>query len=411
MASFNNNYTSDCGSIDFKPWNVLKQDFGQCFFHIGIELPIYGLFAISSAYYTGKREITYSVPFTWNTLQSFIIYLRAIFVSFLVLSPIIQLMIIFGIFHDANINIVEICIVSLKSFAWILHLIYTLRLKRGLSYNTRGPKPIIFIWSLTAIVSVLSFRTQYFNFKHLHPPSSRSQDQLSSTSTSFLPEEDDDERHLILHAWISGLELLIQGLYFLTIIPSSIHLEQRHYRSIFEGTNAHESHSILNHESNSFVGFQEEDEDPMSLGIAKEDKSFLSKLTISWVNPLMMKGCCGYLRYPDDLFDLPPSLSTANVAAKFQDINFATQHLSSLAGSTPGGKYSLVKSLHKNFGLEFYAIGILKFVSDACGFCGPVLLNLLVSHIEGSNYDVQYEWEGYIYVVGLFFATLIGKCN
>jgi hypothetical protein len=116
------NYTTDCGSSDFTIWNYDNKEFGKCFFRVCLELPFFALFAISSAYYTGKREITYSVPFTWNSMQSVIIYSRAIWISCLVLTPIIQLMTDFSIFH-VQINVVQASIVSFKSLAWILHLL------------------------------------------------------------------------------------------------------------------------------------------------------------------------------------------------------------------------------------------------------------------------------------------------
>jgi ATP-binding cassette subfamily C (CFTR/MRP) protein 10 len=196
---------------------------------------------------------------------------------------------------------------------------------------------------------------------------------------------------------VSGLELFLQGIYFLTLIPSSTHLEQRHYRSIFvDGVNVHESHSILNHESNSFVGFHEDDDDPLHLGVAKENAGIFSRLTLSWANPLMMKGSCGFLKYPDDLFELPPPISTAYVSEKFED-----------AGANSAHRYSLVKTLHNCFGLEFYSIGILRFIADASGFAGPILLNYLVSFIEQGE-NTQAEWHGYIYVAGMFVAAFIG---
>jgi ATP-binding cassette subfamily C (CFTR/MRP) protein 10 len=206
----------------------------------------------------------------------------------------------------------------------------------------------------------------------------------------------------IFHTCISGLDLFLQGLIFLSLIPNSTHLEQRHYRSILvDGANVHESHSILNHESNSFVGFHEEDEDPMSLGIAKENSGFFSRLTISWVNSLMLKGSCGYLRYPDDLFELPPALSTSNVSAKFQETCSGT-------GGNTSSKFPLVKTLHSNFGWEFYSIGILRLLADVCGFAGPILLNLLVSFIEGGD-ETKDEWRGYFYVLGMFSASFAGN--
>lgn len=47
-----------------------------------------------------------------------------------------------------------------------------------------------------------------------------------------------------------------------------------------------------------------------------EGSSWLSKLLFYWVNPLMEKGVQGKLREPDDLFDLPESLSSSTLSQK-----------------------------------------------------------------------------------------------
>ena len=113
----------------------------------------------------------------------------------------------------------------------------------------------------------------------------------------------------------------------------------------------------------------------------------------------MMKGSCGYLKYSDDLFELPTKLSTAHVTSKFQ--------------RDTANSSSLLKSLHKCFGLEFYSVGILKLIADVCGFAGPILLNWLVMYIEEGKPDsgsgTSENTKGYFYVLGMFSAAFIGK--
>lgn len=38
-------------------------------------------------------------------------------------------------------------------------------------------------------------------------------------------------------------------------------------------------------------------------------------------------------------------------------------------------QFTLLKALHKVFWVEFYSVGILKFIADLAGFGGPMLLN------------------------------------
>lgn len=67
---------------------------------------------------------------------------------------------------------------------------------------------------------------------------------------------------------------------------------------------------------------------------------------------------------------------------------------------------SLLQLLHRCFGWQFYAVGLLKFVADCTGFVGPMLLNKLVGFIEDKNEPLSY---GYLYAAAMFVTTLIGK--
>ena len=57
------------------------------------------------------------------------------------------------------------------------------------------------------------------------------------------------------------------------------------------------------------------------------------------------------------------------------------------------------------FWKEFYGIGVFKFAADVSGFCGPLLLNKLVTFIETKQEAMQ---DGYLYAGGLCAVTLIG---
>jgi len=50
-------------------------------------------------------------------------------------------------------------------------------------------------------------------------------------------------------------------------------------------------------------------------------------------------------------------------------------------------------------------------MADVCGFCGPILLNLLINFIEEGNKDAGQNdvGQGYLYVLGMLAASLIGK--
>lgn len=130
-----------------------------------------------------------------------------------------------------------------------------------------------------------------------------------------------------------------------------------------------------------------------ALGPAQDDAPCLSRLLFHWVNPLIEKGLSGHLKSIDDLFDLPESLWIHNTAERLQNA----------IALVP----SLFRSLHRVFGLEFYAIGLLRFSSDMLGFAGPLLLSSLLTH--KSDDPNESDWKSYAYASGLFATTLIGK--
>lgn len=376
------NLTFECGSEDFRIWDRYSSDFGQCFFHLGIQFPTYGLLAVVSSYYIGKRRLFFSQATDWNQCQTFIIYARSFITSLFTILSLVQMLVHFAL-KSHMISVTESGIALIKTTAWFLHLIFVLRLMRGNSFNTRGPKLMLLSWFACAVVSAFSFRTRYNSL-------SKSQGFLLLIyNVEMLQIPPDD----LLWLWSSAIELILQGLYLLTVIPGSSHLEQHQYRhrsrvndvlySAYEG-----------HENNSYTGFDEDDEEELPLGTAKESSGFISVLFFTWVTPMMRKGACGFLRSAENLFELPLSLSTRNIALNF--------HRWTVTKGLP-----LLKSLHISFGLEFYSVGILKLLSDAMGFCGPLLLNQLVTFIEDGDND-QEIWVGYSYVGGLFGAAIVG---
>lgn len=132
-----------------------------------------------------------------------------------------------------------------------------------------------------------------------------------------------------------------------------------------------------------------------ALGQAQDEAPILSRLLFYWVNPLIDKGLSGNLKSIDDLFDLPDSLSITNTAERLQ--NALEQSL------------SLFRSMHRIFGLEFYAIGLLRFAADILGFAGPLLLNSLLS--DNSDDETETDMKSYAYAAGLFATALIGMTH
>lgn len=143
---------------------------------------------------------------------------------------------------------------------------------------------------------------------------------------------------------------------------------------------------------NTYIRFQD-DVHLMALGHAQDEAPCLSRLLFYWVNPLIDKGLMGMLKKVDDLFDLPESLSITNITDRFHN--------------TLEGTRSLFRALHRNFGFEFYAIGILRFIADMSGFAGPILLAGLLN--EKTTENTGTDMKPYFYALGLFGTTLLSS--
>ncbi len=135
-------------------------------------------------------------------------------------------------------------------------------------------------------------------------------------------------------------------------------------------------------------------EDPLYLGVAKDESNVISKLVFYWVNPLIKKGRMGRLQSPSDVFELPGVMDTSRISQKFQ----ATKD--GLDNSAREGKLMVLRILAKCFGIQFLAIGILKFIADCAGFASPLLLNLLLTFMEnGSQVSIckyQQNYSGHL---------------
>ena len=156
----------------------------------------------------------------------------------------------------------------------------------------------------------------------------------------------------------------------------------------------------------SYGGFLE-DADPHYLGVAKEESrvKFLNKVFFRWVNPLIKKAYRGNLQHPDDVFDLPESLTPHSVAQGVRKEWESLEKLDPVTSPTEVPKVKLKTLLYRCFGKEFFTIGILKFMNDCAGFAGPILLNYVVSFMENKDEKIG---NGYLYAGLLALATFVG---
>ncbi|XP_044008333.1 ATP-binding cassette sub-family C member 10 isoform X2 [Aphidius gifuensis] len=287
-------------------------------------------------------------------------------------------------------NPIDYMIAATEGLAWAVHFCFILSLQRGSRLSLRGPVIIRAIIFMLIGTSILILRT------HIKHPSTN--DVIPNLSLIFS---------------IAVVTFMI--LYFLTLLPSADDRNRQSRNSRY--TEINENTSLLNSPVTSYVHFMEE-HDPNYLGTAMEDSTFLSNLLFHWVTPLMEKGVRSTLKNPDDLYDLPEHITTGYISYEIdkfikkttrRQINLYVNNDNnnqSYINNINNNKISLLKLLHNCFGWQFYAVGLLKFIADCCGFVGPILLNKLVSFIEDKDKPISY---GYLYAFLMFLSTLIGS--
>eukprot|EP00117_Sycon_ciliatum_P032486 scpid8147/ scgid4352/ Multidrug resistance-associated protein 7; ATP-binding cassette sub-family C member 10 len=148
---------------------------------------------------------------------------------------------------------------------------------------------------------------------------------------------------------------------------------------------------------------------------SEEDRSSLAAVVMfTWMKRTLELGWKGELKSADDLDTLPRALQTGSVRARFdRHLGVAIEQAFTLdrkRGRLSGkpayssSTFSLLRSLNKAFGWDYYPLGLLRFACDLLGFVGPILLHALVVFIEDKSEPMAH---GYYYAAGLLVSTLL----
>ncbi|KAF5302801.1 hypothetical protein FQA39_LY01981 [Lamprigera yunnana] len=376
-----------CGADGLNVWSIKTHDIGLCFEELCLQIPILALLATISGFYVG-HQVHYVIR---GKTQLLAIKIRCVIVFLMAVMPLLQTYIDLNNATEAHTERITYFLSAVEGIVWFTHLGYLLVLRKRLGLSPRGPVLMCVLWTLVAVLTIISLRTHILIYNVQTP---------SNFSVSL--------------AYTFGIVRgILQILYGLTLFPgegSTVYLTYNRDDEI---------QPLL---SSPYSGFIEE-RDPHYLGVAMEDSTWLSNLLFYWVNPLMKKGVDGKLNNPDDLYDLPDSLNSTTLSLKLEKaligniddvqkkivehIHETTPSISRepiISEVTVRPRVSLLKALHKCFWLQFYGIGILRLIADCAGFAGPLLLNKLVSFIEDRSQDTHY---GYLYATGLLVTTLL----
>ncbi|KAJ1812464.1 hypothetical protein LPJ56_003857, partial [Coemansia sp. RSA 2599] len=139
-----------------------------------------------------------------------------------------------------------------------------------------------------------------------------------------------------------------------------------------------------------------------SKGAPEEHANIFSRLTFSWMSPLLAIGRHKQIKQ-GDLWALPAHVAPLNIAERFGD-----HWQSELDSSTPSRRPSLVRALWRTMGWPFALAGLFKLIQDVLQFSQPVLLSRLIgfvaSHATDSPQPVSY---GYFYAASMLVLQMV----
>ncbi|XP_026752373.2 uncharacterized protein LOC113512651 [Galleria mellonella] len=379
-----------CGPLGLQPWIEDSKDIGQCFQELFLQIPLFFLIAIVSGFYVGYRK-------DWvirDKTQERAIILRSFVILVLVFIPIIE-MYAFITKVDFVIYPVDYFTAGASCLSWLVHFGYVLALKQRLGLSSRGPSLQLILWSCAVVLNVFALRSSI----------------LTNTPLGY-----------------NIATLCCHVIYFLTLLPSSGSRPTFYSPCLVGSQHSHSEYTPLLPHMDEGV-----------LGTAMQGTNYFSKLTFSWVDLLLRKGQENKLNDPEELFDIPGKYRCSYVGARMDralvgNIDnyqyaevphepFITSGYGAVGESLPQAStpvtptsrvlvrprrrqnVTLLRALHTCFALQFYSIGILKFVSDMAGFAGPMLLNKLVIFVDDESID---QHLGYIYAAGFLASTIVG---
>ncbi|KAG5870301.1 hypothetical protein JTB14_023086 [Gonioctena quinquepunctata] len=285
---------------------------------------------------------------------------------------------------ERTFAMISVFLAAVQAITWYTHAFYNRGLRKRLGKSPRGPMSMCVVWSIIFALTVISTRSNYLVYKY-------------SFQNNF---------SIYVTYGFNIAYMILQLGYAVTLVPGEGDTEYLNFAERY--VEIEENQPLIN---NAYVRFLEEG-DPTYLGVAMEQTHWLSRLLFSWVNPLMSKGVEGHLTSADDLYDLPLSLNCGYINVNINK-HFENDDVSSGETGVPSPEESaaniprsrsLFRALHKHFCVQFYSVGILKFIADCSGFAGPMLLNKLVGFIEDKREDIAW---GYAYAAGLVLTTTI----
>ncbi|KAJ2233691.1 hypothetical protein IWW45_003979, partial [Coemansia sp. RSA 485] len=145
-----------------------------------------------------------------------------------------------------------------------------------------------------------------------------------------------------------------------------------------------------------------DDNDLVASGAPEDEANIFSRLTFSWMSPLLVMGQHKQIR-EGDLWALPGQVAPLNVAERFGD-----HWQNELDQSTPARQPSLVRALWRTMGWPFALAGLFKLIQDVLQFSQPVLLSRLIGFVASYATDhPQPVSDGYFYAASMLVLQVV----
>lgn len=239
-----------CGTPSLILWS--DGNIGKCFAQLALTLPSSVILTAVSSYYIGKE-------YNWvirDRVQLTVLSLRAFICLILAFIPISNLIVLYH--NNQSLFLADYVVNFITTFGWLSHGLFVIILKQRVSRSLRGPLLSLTAWMLTAIPCAFQVRRDFLDF---------------DANTKHRPE-----------FWLNISYAALQLFYLLTLIPygmANVTGFDRTFQSLADETL---NQRLLNYNRFSI------DFDRYYLGVAREGVTFLSRLFMSWVQPLMTKG-------------------------------------------------------------------------------------------------------------------------
>uniref|UniRef100_A0A7S2ZPD1 Probable ATP-dependent transporter ycf16 n=2 Tax=Rhodosorus marinus TaxID=101924 RepID=A0A7S2ZPD1_9RHOD len=145
-----------------------------------------------------------------------------------------------------------------------------------------------------------------------------------------------------------------------------------------------------------------EDEPPGPPGPGPDEVSWWSKLSYSWINPLIKRGARRQLD-PEDIWDIPRAEASSVRESEFEEEYKKRKAARTEKGLDPAP--SLTRAFMKLHKRTYIIAGMLMFVSQAYNLAAPTLIQEIIIYLGDPSISPGL---GYMYVIILAFGQWIG---